>query len=105
MNWRMPQLLVHQSLNVPGKVMDAVGSSENGGSSGGESEANQSLSGNVQGCLSCGRYFYDATSAGEGCRDIKITVDVEGQPLRTSEAAIEGRDISLRIDLVHAVEA
>ena len=63
-------------------MVHAVRRGENDGASGGEGQADQTLAGDFEVSLAVGRDFYDSARAGEGCGDVEIAVDVEGQSLR-----------------------
>src|SRR5579864_840381 len=84
-------------------MMHAVGGGEDYGASGGESQANQALTGDFEIGQAVGADLHDAACPGERGRDVEITARVEGQTLRPAQTLIESADRSVGIDFVHAV--
>ena len=70
-----------------------------------EGQSHQIVSGDDERRFAIGSDLHDAAPPIMRCRDIKIVVNVHGNPLRTSQPAIELADFAVRIDLMNGVEA
>src|SRR5208283_1080953 len=94
-----------QSLNIPGNVVDGAVGGEDGGLAGSEGQSDQALAGDFEVGLALGSDLHDAAFSGERSGDIDIALDIQRQPLRTPETAVEHGHGSVRVDLINAVEA
>src|ERR1700737_4462181 len=70
-----------------------------------ERQSNQALARDCEGSLALGSDLHNAAFPRERGGDINIPLDIKRQALRTSEAAVEHRHGSVRVDFVDAVEA
>src|SRR5574340_651905 len=93
------------ALDVPGEVVDGAAGGQYGGAAGGEGQAHQALSGDVEGGLVVRGDFDDAALAGERGGYVEVTLDVESQPLGAAQTAVVHAHAAVGVDLVHAVEA
>src|ERR1700730_5315507 len=92
------------SLNAPRKMMHAAGGSQHGGAARCEGQAYESGTGNLERGLGVGRDLDDTAFAGNRSRHIEIALHIKRQALGTSQTSVKGRNPSVRIDLVHAIE-
>ena len=92
-------------MDIPGKMMNSPGSRQYRGTPRRTRDADQSVPRDLERGFPIRRYFHDAAFSGEGSGYIEIAVDIEGQTLRTTEPPVEGSDVAVRVDLVHAIEA
>src|ERR1700674_850314 len=79
-----------QSLNIPRKMMNGIGRSQNRGATRSKGQAHQTGAGNFERSLAIRRDLDDARPAGDRSRYVEIALDIERQPLRASQSAIEG---------------
>ena len=84
--------------------MNAAACGQDRGTSGCESESNQSVAGDFQRGLAVWRNFHDPTLAGKRCRHVEIAFRIERKSLGTPQAAVESGHVALRVDLVDAIE-
>ena len=85
--------------------MHRASSSQYCSASGSKGNANETVSGDLKRRFSIWRDFHDTALSREGSGHIQVSIDVEGQSLGTSQAAIESGDVAVRINFVHAIEA
>src|SRR5437870_1916196 len=63
------------------------------------------MSGDLQISFSFGSNSHDTSLARERTRNVEIAIGVEGQALRTSDAAIEHGNSAVRINLIYPIKA
>ena len=85
--------------------MDTACSRENGGTAGSERQANQARARNFERRFAVGRDLHDSALAGKRRGDIEISVRVESQTLRASQATEVNRHGTVRINPVNRIEA
>src|ERR1700719_765061 len=92
-----------RALNVPGKMMHAVGGGENCGASRRKRQAHQALAGDFEIGETVGRNLHDAAGAGERGRDVQVAIHVESESLRPPQTLIKSAHRSVGIDFINAV--
>src|SRR5438270_4727751 len=92
------------ALHVPGKVVDSTGGGQDSGPARGKCDPDQARARYHQGGLAVRADLNNPAFARQGSGDVEVTAAVECQPLRASQSAIEGRNVSLGVDLVNAIE-
>src|ERR1039457_1225279 len=70
-----------------------------------EGQSDQALAGDFEVGLALGSDLHDAALSAERSGDIDIALDIQRQPLRTPETAVEHGHGSVGADLINAVEA